>query len=278
MRVEEQKASEVEKPAPDRARFQEALQQAGGQKASAAKPPPRPSGTAQGSAAPSSASRTSVGAAKSPATPPSSARAAVATKQVFAQARSALATPENLRTVRQGMNAEAQRLHGTRAEAHTVTQERTEHRATELIARELARDLRAEPSSPPAASRATSPQASESSGEPLSGEPAASVGPAQAGAASASAAPPEAPDAQLKAQAAMELIERIEVFVKSQRPALKMSLGGGLDATVEVERTGPREVALRIQGRRGPVPSGELARIRDALEAKGLRLRSLQAG
>jgi hypothetical protein len=76
----------------------------------------------------------------------------------------------------------------------------------------------------------------------------------------------------------MELIERIEVFVRSQRPALKMSLGGALDATVEVERTGPREVSLRIQGRRGPVPSEELARIRGALEAKGLRLRSLQAG
>jgi hypothetical protein len=36
-------------------------------------------------------------------------------------------------------------------------------------------------------------------------------------------------------------------------------------------------VTLRIQGRKGPVPSEELSRIREALEAKGLRLRSLQA-
>ncbi|MFP2911240.1 hypothetical protein ACLESD_40685 [Pyxidicoccus sp. 3LFB2] len=46
---------------------------------------------------------------------------------------------------------------------------------------------------------------------------------------------------------------------------------------MEVERTGPREVALRIQGRRGPLPTEELSRLRDALEARGLRLRSLRA-
>jgi hypothetical protein len=56
-----------------------------------------------------------------------------------------------------------------------------------------------------------------------------------------------------------------------------MSLGSPLSATVEVERTAPREVALRIQGRQGPLAQEELARIRDALEARGLRLRSLHA-
>jgi hypothetical protein len=67
--------------------------------------------------------------------------------------------------------------------------------------------------------------------------------------------------------------------VKSQRPALSLSLRGALDATVEVERTGPREVALRIiQGRNGPLPSEDVARLREALEARGLRLRSLRAG
>ncbi|WP_338866886.1 hypothetical protein [Myxococcus stipitatus] len=77
---------------------------------------------------------------------------------------------------------------------------------------------------------------------------------------------------------AVELIERIEVFMKSQRPAMSMSVRGTLNATVEVERTGPREVVLRIQGRTGPVPTEDVARLRDALEARGLRLRALHAG
>ena len=56
-----------------------------------------------------------------------------------------------------------------------------------------------------------------------------------------------------------------------------MSLGSPMSAMVEVERTGPREVALRIQGRHGPLAQEDLARIRDALGARGLRLRSLRA-
>jgi hypothetical protein len=85
----------------------------------------------------------------------------------------------------------------------------------------------------------------------------------------------DAPASEARVQAAVELIEKIEVFVKSQRPALAMRLGGALEATVEVERTGTREVALRIQGRRGPLPSEDVARIRDALAARGLKLSAL---
>ncbi len=82
----------------------------------------------------------------------------------------------------------------------------------------------------------------------------------------------ETPSPELRVQAALELIEQIEVFVKSQRPALAMQLGGALDATVEVERTGAREVALRIQGRRGRLLQKDLMRIRDALAERGLKL------
>jgi hypothetical protein len=88
---------------------------------------------------------------------------------------------------------------------------------------------------------------------------------------------PDAPDPQLRAEATLQLIEKIELFVQSQRPALRLSLSGALAATVEVERTGPREVALRIQGRQGPLAQEELVRIREGLEARGLRLRSLRA-
>jgi hypothetical protein len=56
-----------------------------------------------------------------------------------------------------------------------------------------------------------------------------------------------------------------------------MSLDSPLSAMVEVERTAPREVALRNQGRHGPLAHEDLARIRDAMEARGLRLRSLRA-
>jgi len=203
---------------------------------------------------------------------------AVSAGKVVVQSRAALASPENLGQVRQGMHVEAQRLQYTRTEAQSVAREHHEHRVTELVARELARDFRAEAPREPAAPRSPPPPSSEPTRASQVGDVASAGEPRVGGTPSASTPPPEAPDAQLKAKAAVELIERIEVFVKSQRPALKMSLGGALDATVEVERTGPREVALRIQGRRGPVPSEELSRIRDALEAKGLRLRTLQAG
>lgn len=89
---------------------------------------------------------------------------------------------------------------------------------------------------------------------------------------------PAAPtDPELKLQATLQLIEKIELFVQSQRPAMRLSVGWPLSAMVEVERTAPGEVALRIQGRHGPLGPEELARIRDALEARGLRLRSLHA-
>ena len=41
------------------------------------------------------------------------------------------------------------------------------------------------------------------------------------------------------------------------------------------ELTGAREVALSIQGHRGPPPETELRQLRAALEARGLQLRAL---
>lgn len=192
----------------------------------------------------------------------------------LATSRSVLAHPENLGQVRQVMNTEAQRLRTTRTEAQGVSQERTEHRVSELISRELERDFHAAPApastarsvAPPEPVRPTAPP----EGPVLTGEARLTV-------SAAGTAASQAPSAQLQAQAAMELIEKIELFVRSQRPALRLSLGGALAATVEVERTGPREVSLRIQGRGGPLAREELTRIREGLEARGLRLRSLRA-
>ena len=183
---------------------------------------------------------------------------------LFATTRSALGSPETLRQARQGMHVEAQRLGAVRQEALVEGGTQASPRATELLAREVERSFRAEPR--PAPSPLPSPTRD---GSPPEGARAAS-GPTEG------ATPASPPVAQV--ESTLALIEKIEVFVKSQRPALGLSLRGALEATVEVERTGPREVALRIQGRHGPVPSEDVARLRDALEARGLRLSVLQAG
>ena len=200
---------------------------------------------------------------------------AIASGPVLATSRSALATPENLGLARQVMSTESQRLRVTRTEAQAVSQERTEHRVSELISRELARELPAEPA-PASTARAATPLAEPARGASQS-EGLALTGEARLHVSASSTAPAEATGPQTQVQAAMELIEKIELFVRSQRPALRMSLGGPLAATVEVERTAPREVALRIQGRQGPLAQEDLARIREGLEARGLRLRSLRA-
>ena len=168
----------------------------------------------------------------------------------MATSRSALASPENLGQTRQAMHGEALRLRNVRTEAQTVAQEKTEHRLSELISRELAREFRGQPSPPPPAHTAPPPTEPSRGPAPVEGPP--TVGEPRLAGSAAGMAPPEAPNPELRVEATLQLIEKIEIFVQSQRPALRMSLGGALSATVEVERTGPREVALRIQGRHGP--------------------------
>ncbi|QSQ18191.1 hypothetical protein JY572_09080 [Myxococcus landrumensis] len=199
-----------------------------------------------------------------------------ATTAVVATSRGALSSPENLATTRKAMHVESQRLGSVRVEGQTSSHERTEQRLTDLFLRELSlrepglrqpppRDARQEQSVAPADSSARTAATGE-------------VSTSEARAVAAGTGGPSRGEAPTHAESAVELIERIEVFVKSQRPAMSMSVRGTLNATVEVERTGPREVVLRIQGRTGPVPTEDIARLRDALEARGLRLRALHAG
>ncbi|MEO6119208.1 MAG: hypothetical protein ABIP12_00855, partial [Terriglobales bacterium] len=49
-----------------------------------------------------------------------------------------------------------------------------------------------------------------------------------------------------KAAKAIALIERIETFVRSQRPGLALTLNNSLGAHVEIERIGPKEIALKL--------------------------------
>lgn len=76
-------------------------------------------------------------------------------------------------------------------------------------------------------------------------------------------------------QAALELVQKIEVFMKSQRPALSVTVGGALAAQVQVEKTGPREVALNVRGLKGPPQAEDLSEIRAQIQAKGLKISSL---
>ncbi|WP_375765861.1 hypothetical protein NR798_29710 [Archangium gephyra] len=253
MKVDGHPEAAPARPASDKGRFQEVLK----------KTPPEAKAPTPGALA-----------ARTPAAATRGATGALASMGLARiPQRGAFASAEHLGQVRQGLNAEAHRLRDVRGDAHQTQQERVQQRVTDLIARELAREPRPEPVAP----RASPPSPGPETPPPLpSAEALSAAGGAQPGGAGGPAAV-ETPSPAVRVQAALELIEQIEVFVKSQRPALAMRLGGTLDATVEVERTGEREVSLRIQGRRGCLPQKDLARIRDELAARGLKLSALLA-
>jgi len=292
MKVDSRDHAEPARSTPAPGQFQQVLQRAAALPASPPSSPSRlpspgkpmtrlPSPPASASLPPSRAVRPPASPAKPPAIaaplPTSTSRlpsAAFGSGPVLARSRSALASPENLGQTRQAMHGEALRLRSVRTEAQTVAQEKTEHRLSELISRELAREFQGEPSPPLSARTAPPPLESSRSSAPAEGLPAAEASRLASSGAGLSA--PEPPNPQLQVEATLRLIEKIELFVQLQRPALRLSLGGPMAAMVEVERTGPREVALRLQGRHGPVAQEELARIREGLEARGLRLRSLR--
>ncbi|MBN1207549.1 MAG: hypothetical protein JXB05_21955 [Myxococcaceae bacterium] len=264
------------RPTPASAPFHRVLQQTG-----APQPPPRPPAPPRPALLPgpgTSPSRMPQPAGSGTQPPSSTSRpagSALARGPVLSPSRSALANAESLGQARRAMHGEAHRLQGIRTEAQAANQEKTEHRLSELISQELARQLPVEPPLP-LTPRAAPPLAEPSLG-PTPVEGSTQAGEPRLAASVAGLAPPDSPNPQLRVQAALELIEKIEVFVRSQRPALRMSLGWPLSAMVEVERTGPREVALRIQGRHGPLAQEDLSRIREALGARGLRLRALHA-
>ncbi|MDQ3265815.1 MAG: hypothetical protein M3Y59_19530 [Myxococcota bacterium] len=88
-------------------------------------------------------------------------------------------------------------------------------------------------------------------------------------------APLQAP-AGTSATSAVELVQKIEVWVKSSRPTLALTVGGPLAAEVTVERTGPGRVSLALRGNHGPPSHSDVRAVRDALEARGLRLTSVR--
>ncbi|MEW5740707.1 MAG: hypothetical protein AB1938_17400 [Myxococcota bacterium] len=171
---------------------------------------------------------------------------------------------------RQQVNAEAERLSLVRAQHHQVARQqeakglestasalqKVDARVLSLIVKELEASFEKEP---PQASRAANTDGRQ---QPFNTEPTRSPAPGPA-------------DAPARAEQAVALIERIETFVRSARPALALTLNNSLGARVEIERLGPGKVALKLVGQRGPPSADAVARIRDELQARGLKVGAL---
>ncbi len=92
------------------------------------------------------------------------------------------------------------------------------------------------------------------------------------GEAATAAAPTAKQVADNRAVQAVRLIEKIDIFVRTQRPALALTLNNSLGARVEIERVGDGRVALRLVGHGGPPSPEAVSRIRDEMEARGLKI------
>lgn len=160
-------------------------------------------------------------------------------------------------------HAEAARLGAVRSEglavAEGAVEGRLEHvgqqatgtaeRLIDLIVRELATEAPRTPVAPVPAVETSAP-ASSGAGAAL------------------------APERSRASQAAA-LIERVETFLRSGRQGLALTLNNALAARVEVERVGPREVAVKLVGRDGPPTPEAVSRVREQLRARGLRVAAL---
>ncbi len=89
---------------------------------------------------------------------------------------------------------------------------------------------------------------------------------------------PREPPTPIRALQAIALVERIELFMKEQRPALALTLNNALAATVELEKLGPGTVAVTIKGKLGPPTPEMVSRLRDELRERGLKLGALSIG
>jgi hypothetical protein len=205
------------------------------------------------------------------AVPPNlkAARIAAPPSAAFAPPAALAANPTAaaLTTARSTSHAKATLLADVRSAHQVVANERLEGRLLDLICKELVIEFSTDaklkvanqdlPLPPPTPNLpATAPAAQLAAIAPPSGGRA------------------EAPS--VKAAAAVELIEKIETFIKDSRtPAIALTLNNSLGAKVEIERIGPREVALRVVGRNGPPRAEDISRIREEMQARGLKVGAL---
>ncbi|MCU0698250.1 MAG: hypothetical protein MUC96_17225 [Myxococcaceae bacterium] len=182
------------------------------------------------------------------------------------------ATTRQLSTARAHHVATSDQLATARLSHHETQEHQTATRVIDLIVKELVSEFE--------------PKASTKLGNPLQPVAAPDVPfPVEARATQTSTSAPSAsgptstsatPEA--KAAQAVALIERIETFVKSTRPALAMTLNNSLGARVEIEKLGPGRIALKLVGQNGPPTPETVSRIRDELRARGLEVGALSVG
>lgn len=84
--------------------------------------------------------------------------------------------------------------------------------------------------------------------------------------------PPPPELGKTRTQAALALVERIDVFMRGALPRLSLTLNNALGSTVDIERMGHRAIAVRLTGQNGPPPPDVVTRLREALKGRGLRL------
>lgn len=181
----------------------------------------------------------------------------VATTRVQARAHADLEATR-LSDVRSGHAKQAEALTEVRATSSDPAVDRATQRLLNLIHRELQQD-------PGPASR-------EPTREGVEGNRsiAAAATPGATG-----GAPKSEPSHEVKAEQTVALIEKIETFVRSNRPGLTLTLNNSLGAQVEIERVGPKQIALKLTGQRGPPSPEAVSRIREELQARGLNISAL---
>lgn len=191
---------------------------------------------------------------------------------VHARAKTVLETVERLGTARESMHEDVERLDASAA--HTQVQRREaerERRGALEVREEQRRVLQGEREQPEfrpwKSDRPENATARGPSGIDVSAPGARGV--AERFRAEASTEP-------VALTSALELVERIEAFVRAQRPGLALTLKGALQGRLEIEKTGPNEVSVLLETATGQLPLSQMAQVRDVLIARGLKVRQLR--
>jgi len=168
-----------------------------------------------------------------------------------------------MRTARNGHAAEAQRLVQTRTEPPAGPAPGLDAKLRRLIVQEL--------------SAGAGREKHLGGVQPIHTQAIGGDAPARHG---VEAATPESTSNanEAKREAVQAVVEKIETFVRANRPGLTLSLNGTFATQVQLEKTGPGQVAVRLQGRNGPPRPEDLSLLREQLHARGIKLSALSIG
>ena len=178
-------------------------------------------------------------------------------------------TTATLTTARAAAHQSSAHLQEARVAHHHVASERLDGRLVDLICKELVIEFTSDASMSRAANQDL-PLPPPTPAVPSIATAATHLKP------SAQRELTQRVDGAVRAAQAVELIEKIESFIKdSHTPCIALTLNNSLGAKVEIERIGPREVALKVIGHKGPPRAEDIGRIRDEMAAHGLKVCAL---